>query len=165
MEEKESKKMEEIPEVEVISPQVNKKAELMKKFLADRKIECFETEELNNEYKTTVFRSRMVIRGQELPFAILIDESVYTLLQIRLAAPVVKQERSAELALFVNELNNEYRMFKFNVSQEGSVLMSTIFTAQDHLFAPELLGAVLDETMKFLEADYGKIMGKIWNMA
>ena len=67
---------------------INAKTLKLKEFLEANKIECFQVEERNDKNETAVFRSRMQIKGQVLPFAILVDDSVYTLLQVQLVRSV-----------------------------------------------------------------------------
>ena len=134
----------------------------MKEFLENNKIECFRVEERNDENETAVFRSLMQIKGQTLPFAVLIDKSVYTLFQVQLAPALVKGEAFAKIAPFLNEMNNNYRMFKFAVTNEGDLLLNVCITSQNDSFDPVLTNALIGETVKFLESEYATIMAKIW---
>ena len=141
---------------------VNVKTLKMKEFLENNKIECFRVEERNDENETAVFRSLMQIKGQTLPFAVLIDKSVYTLLQVQLAPALVKGEAFAKIAAFLNEMNNNYRVFKFVVTNEGDLLLDACITSQNDSFDPVLTNALIGETVKFLEAEYATIMAKVW---
>ncbi len=141
---------------------INAKTLKLKEFLEANKIECFEMQELQDENETAVFRSRMQVKGQVLPFAILIDKSVYTLLQVQLAPAIAKNEIFLKIAEFINALNNNYRLFKFSVSADGDLLLNACLTSKDNNFDPELVNAILGETLKFLEKEYAEIMEKIW---
>ena len=141
---------------------VNAKTTKLKDFFAENKIECFQVEERNDENETAVFRSRMQIKGQVLPFAILVDDSVYTLLQVQLVAGAVKGETFANLAPYLNEMNNNYRVFKFVTTADGDLLLNACVPAQNDGFDPVLLNAIIGETVKFLEGEYASIMAKIW---
>ena len=141
---------------------VNIKTTKMKEFLQNNKIECFRVEERNDDNETAVFRSLMQIKGQTLPFAVLIDKSVYTLFQVQLAPALVKGEAFAKIAPFLNEMNNNYRMFKFAVTNEGDLLLNVCITSQNDSFDPVLTNALIGETVKFLESEYATIMAKIW---
>ena len=142
---------------------MNAKTIKMKEFLEANKIECFDLQKMADEQQTAIFRSRMQIQGQTLPFAILIDISVYTLLQVQLAAGVVKGEKFAKLAAYLNDMNNNYRLFKFVALPNGDLVLNACVTAKDGNFDPELINAILGETLKFLENEYPQIMSKIWN--
>ena len=141
---------------------INAKTLKLKEFFEANKIECFQVEERQDANETAVFRSRMQIKGQVLPFAILVDNSVYTLLQVQLVAGAVKGETFANLAPYINELNNNYRVFKFAVTNDGDLLLNACVPAQNDGFDPVLLNAIIGETVKFLEAEYASIMAKVW---
>ena len=141
---------------------INAKTAKLKEFLASNKIECFQIEERQDKNETAVFRSKMQIKGQILPFAILVDDSVYTLLQVQLAGGVVKGETFANLAPYLNEMNNKYRVFKFVVTAEGDLLLNACLPSQNDSFDPVLVNAIIGETVKFLEAEYASIMAKVW---
>ena len=141
---------------------INAKTLKLKEFLEANKIECFQVEERNDENETAVFRSRIQIKGQVLPFAILVDDSVYTLLQVQLVAGAVKGETFANLAPYLNEMNNNYRVFKFVTTADGDLLLNACVPAQNDGFDPVLLNAIIGETVKFLEAEYATIMAKVW---
>ncbi|TWH49253.1 YbjN domain-containing protein [Sporomusa sp. KB1] len=142
---------------------MNAKTIKMREFLAANKIECFALQEMENEEQTAIFRSHMQVKGQTLPFAILIDTSVYTLLQVQIATGVAQGEKFLKIAPFLNEINNNYRLFKFVVSPDGDVLLNACLTAKDDKFDPDLINAILGETLKFLESEYPKFMSRIWD--
>ena len=85
---------------------VNAKTLKLKEFLEANKIECFQIEERNDENETAVFRSLMQVKGQTLPFAVLLDKSVYALLQVQLAPAIIKGDVLGKVAAYLNEMNN-----------------------------------------------------------
>ena len=141
---------------------INAKTAKLKEFFAENKIECFQVEERNDENETAVFRSLMQVKGQTLPFAILLDKSVYGLLQVRLAPEIIKGEVLAKVATYLNEMNNNYRVFKFVITNEGDLLLNACIVSKDDAFDPALVNAIIAETVKFLEAEYASIMAKVW---
>lgn len=141
---------------------VNVKTTKLKDFLEENKIECFQIEERNDENETAVFRSLMQVKGQTLPFAVLIDKSVYTLLQVQLAPAIIKGEVFGKVAAYLNELNNNYRIFKFVTTADGDLLLNACVASKDDNFDPALVNAIIAETVKFLEGEYASIMAKIW---
>ena len=138
----------------------NAKTTALKKFFKEQKIDCFEVQELKDEAETAIFRSRMEVKKQVLPFAILVDKSVYTLLQVQLAVGMDVEK----LATLVNRLNNSYRMFKFNIADDGALLMNINFVAQDDKFDAVLLKAVLDEILMLLDKEYSNLMEEVWKL-
>ena len=141
---------------------INAKTAKLKEFFAENKIECFQVEERNDENETAVFHSLMQVKGQTLPFAILLDKSVYGLLQVRLAPEIIKGDVLAKVATYLNEMNNNYRVFKFVVTNEGDLLLNACIVSKDDAFDPALVNAIIAETVKFLEAEYASIMAKVW---
>ena len=141
---------------------INAKTTKLKDFFAENKIECFQIEERNDENETAVFRSLMQVKGQTLPFAVLIDKSVYALLQVQLAPAIIKGDVLSKVAAYLNEMNNNYRVFKFVVTNEGDLLLNACVVSKDDNFDPALVNAIIAETVKFLEAEYASIMAKIW---
>ena len=138
------------------------KVEKMQQFLADNKIECFDVQKLEDERHTTIFRSRMEVKGQLLPMAVLMDDSVYVILQVQIAPQVVDEAKLAELAAAINNMNNNVRPFKFAVSDRGDFMLNACITAENNTFNPVLLNAIMGEALKFLEAQYANIMEVIW---
>ena len=141
---------------------VNAKTLKLKEFLEANKIECFQIEERNDENETAVFRSLMQVKGQTLPFAVLLDKSVYALLQVQLAPAIIKGDVLGKVAAYLNEMNNNYRVFKFVITNEGDLLLNACIVSKDDNFDPALVNAIIAETVKFLEAEYASIMAKIW---
>ena len=141
---------------------INAKTTKLKDFLAENKIECFQIEERNDENETAVFHSLMQVKCQTLPFAILSEKSVDGLLQVRLAPEIIKGDVLAKVATYLNEMNNNYRVYKFVVTNEGDLLLNACIVSKDDAFDPALVNAIIAETVKFLEAEYASIMAKIW---
>lgn len=138
------------------------KIEKMQQFLADNKIECFDVQNLEDERHTTIFRSRMEVKGQLLPMAVLMDDSVYIILQVQIAPQVVVGDKLSELAVIINNMNNNVRPFKFTVSDRGDFMLNACVTAENNTFNPALLNAIMGETLKFLDAQYANIMEVLW---
>lgn len=147
-----------------MSEQINveNKIAKMEKFLQDNKIECFNIEKLDDEKHTTIFRSRMEVEGQILPMAVLMDDSVYVLVQVQIAPQIMNKEKLAALSAEINNMNNNVRLFKFTVSDNGDFMLNACITTENSSFNPALLSALLDETLHFLENQYTYIMKLLW---
>ncbi len=138
------------------------KIDKMQQFLADNKIDCFDVQEFDDKLHTTIFRSRMEVKGQILPMAVLMDDSVYIILQVQIAPQVIPEEKLPEMAVAINNMNNNVRPFKFTVSEKGDFMLNACITAENNTFNPALLNAIIGEALKFLEAQYGNIMEAVW---
>ena len=145
-----------------IEEKMNAKTLKLKEFFKANKMEMFQDQNVGDEAETTIFRSRMQVKGQLLPFAILIDRTVYTLIQVQLAPAVATGDAFVKIAKFMNDCNNRYRLFKFTISEAGDLLINATLTFQDEKFEPALLNAILAEIVKFLDAEYPALMEKVW---
>ena len=65
------------------------KAEKFDEFLSSNNINCFSKEEIDNEMHSIVYRAHMEVSSQNLPTMIVLDDSIYTMIQVRVAAGVV----------------------------------------------------------------------------
>ena len=83
------------------------KIEKMQQFLTDNKIDCFDVQKIEDERHTTIFRSRMEVKGQILPMAVLMDDSVYIILQVQIAPQVIPEAKLPELAAAINNMNKQ----------------------------------------------------------
>lgn len=142
--------------------EMENKIEKMTQFLADNKIECFDIQKMDDEHHTTIFRSRMEVKGQLLPMALLMDDSVYMLLQVQIAPQVIDEEKLKALAGAINNMNNNVRPFKFTVSERGDFMLNACIIAENTTFNPALVNAIMGEAVKFMEAQYGNIMEAVW---
>ncbi|WP_304099722.1 hypothetical protein [Phascolarctobacterium succinatutens] len=142
--------------------EMENKIEKMTEFLEENKIECFDIQKIEDEHHTTIFRSRMEVKGQLLPMALLMDDSVYMMLQVQIAPQVIDEAKLKALAAGINNMNNNVRPFKFTVSERGDFMLNACITAENNTFNPALANAIMAEAVKFLEAQYGNIMEAVW---
>jgi hypothetical protein len=75
---------------------------------------------------------------------------------------IIKGDVLGKVAAYLNEMNNNYRVFKFLVTNDGDLLLNACVVSKDDNFDPALVNAIIAETVKFLEAEYASIMAKIW---
>ena len=64
------------------------KAAKFDEFLSSNNINCFSKEEIDNEMHSIVYRAHMEVSSQNLPTMIVLDDSIYTMIQVRVAAGV-----------------------------------------------------------------------------
>ncbi|MCQ2361754.1 MAG: hypothetical protein MJ048_01810 [Acidaminococcaceae bacterium] len=148
-----------------VDEKVSAKAAKLKAFFAENKMEMFQDQNVNDEAQTTIFRSKMAVKGQLLPFAILLDQSVYALVQVQLAPAVAVGDAFEKVSTYLNQCNNRVRMFKFTISAAGDVMLNVPMTFKDDDFNPALMNAILVEIIKFLEVEYAGFMAQVWTSA
>ena len=138
------------------------KAKAFREYLEKEQITGVELHEAGEAGQTKVFRSNFPVRGQNLPFMVLIDDSVYTLIQVEIAAQVVTEEKKAKVLAYLNDLNDQYRMLKYNSDAGGNVLLTCSVPSGVRGFDPALLVALLNQIQGHLNAVYPSIMSELW---
>lgn len=141
---------------------MNIKAEKFNKFLQDNKITCFNAQALENEMHSVLYRSFMEVSGQNIPTMVVIDDSIYIMVQVRVAAAVVKEGRH-DITEYLNKLNAKYKVFKYYVNENGDIVIESCIPTTDDAFTPEMIHAVIDVILKHLTEEYPKIMKTVWN--
>ena len=147
-----------VPEVKVGV----EKVALFKKHLEDAKISGFGIQDFKDDVHSQAFRSNLPVAGQNLPFMILFDDSVYTIIQVQVAAAIVTKEKKATVCEELNALNDQYRMLKYSVDEAGNVLLTCCIPAGLEHFAAPLGVAILNQIQGHLKAVYPTIMEKLW---
>lgn len=141
---------------------MNVKAEKFNQFLKDRNITCFQVQEVPGEMNAVVYRSFMEVNGQNLPTMVVIDDSIYVMLQVRVGAGLVKEANKAAVMDHMNKLNEHYKVFKYYAADNGDVVIESCMPTTDNEFVPEMLHAVIDVVLKHLNEEYSKIMKVVW---
>lgn len=140
---------------------VQKKDKAFQEYLDSHKISGFGKQYAGENGEVVIYRSNLQIKGNTVPFMILLDNSVYTLLQFQAAVGAVKPEKKEKLSAYFNDLNNQYRMLKFTCDAAGNVLLSVSIPAGAPHFEPALVIALLNEVEKLLDQEYDHLMDEI----
>lgn len=140
---------------------VQKKDKAFQEYLDSHKISGFGKQYAGENGEVVIYRSNLQIKGNTILFMILLDNSVYTLLQFQAAVGAVKPEKKEKLSAYFNDLNNQYRMLKFTCDAAGNVLLSVSIPAGAPHFEPALVIALLNEVEKLLDQEYDHLMDEI----
>lgn len=143
---------------------MNKKAEKFTAFLKEIKLDSiFQIREIaENEANPVAYSTAMEVDKQNLPFLLVIDDSIYTMIQVRVAGQIVKAEKRPAVIEYLNGLNENYKVFKYYVSEAGDIVIESCLTFTDDNFAPELIHAVINVILQHLQEEYSKIMKVVW---
>lgn len=139
-----------------------KKAEALQKYLAENKIEGFGIQNFQDDVHSHAFRSNLPVAGTNLAFMILLDDSVYTLIQVQVAANLITEEKKVFVCEEMNKLNDQYRMLKYNVDEAGNILLSCSIPSGLEHFDPVLIIAILNQLQGHLNAIYPELMARLW---
>lgn len=138
------------------------KVAAFQKYLEDNKIGGFGLQDFQNDVHAQAFRSNLPVEGQNLPFMILLDDSVYTMLQVQVATSIATGEKRAKICEYLNDLNEQYRMLKYSADAAGNVLLTCCIPAGVPHFEPALVIAILNQIQGHLNALYPDIMKHLW---
>ncbi len=141
---------------------MNSKAKKFNEFLSESKITCFNSQEIDNEMHAVLYRSFMEVSGQNLPTMVVLDDSIYTMVQVRIAVGVVKDTNRNCVMEHINDLNRKYKVFKYYINENGDIVIESCIPATDDGFTPGLVHAIIDIVLKHLIEEYPKIMKAVW---
>ena len=140
-----------------------KKAAVFKAYMEAEQISGVDLHEAGDAAHAHVFRSNLPVQGQSLPFMILVDDSVYTVIQLEVAAQIVTEEKKERVAVYLNALNDEYRMLKYSSDAAGNVLLTCSIPSGVEQFEPALIAALLNQIQEHLNEVYPDLMAKLWS--
>lgn len=141
---------------------MNIKADKFNKFLEEKEIKVFQVQEVEGDMHPVVYRSFMEVNGQNLPTMVVIDDSIYVMLQVRVGAGLVKEGNRAAVMDCLNDLNANYKVFKYYVNGAGDLVIESCIPSTDNEFVPEMVHAVIDVVLKHLNEEYPKLMKVVW---
>lgn len=142
---------------------MNKKAQIFKDYLDEKKITCFEVQELKDDpVNTVVFRSSIDVEGQQLPTLVILDSSIYAMIRVRVANAALKKGNETELVKTINELNGKYKIFKYYFADDGALILDSYLLTRTEELDCDMVYTVLDVLVKHLTAEYKNIMKLIW---
>ena len=142
---------------------MNLKAQKFTNFINERNINVFQMQELDGDMHPVVYRSAMEVGGQNLPTMLVIDESIYVMLQVRVGAGLVKESNKAAVMEHMNSLNENYKVFKYYANENGDIVIESCIPTTDEEFMPELVHAVIDVVLKHLNEEYPMLMKTVWS--
>lgn len=142
---------------------MNLKAQKFSNFINERNINVFQIQDLEGDMHPVVYRSAMEVGGQNLPTMLVIDDSIYVMLQVLVGAGLVKDSNRAAVMAHMNSLNENYKVFKYYANENGDIVIESCIPTTDEEFMPELVHAVIDVVLKHLNEEYPKLMKTVWS--
>ena len=142
---------------------MNLKATKFTNFINERNINVFQMQEIDGDMHPVVYRSAMEVGGQNMPTMLVIDDSIYVMLQVRVGAGLVKESNKAAVMEHMNSLNENYKVFKYYANENGDIVIESCIPTTDEEFMPELVHAVIDVVLKHLNEEYPKLMKTVWS--
>ena len=137
------------------------KAEKFQAFLKDNDINYFESQALSDEFHTTIFRSRIEAKGQILPMAIFIDDSIFTIIRTQVATGI-NEKNIDSIKSHLNMLNAEYKIFKYYLREDGNIYLDVCIPFVDETFDSRMIQTLLPILVQQLETVYEDLMAVVW---
>ena len=137
------------------------KAEKFQAFLKDNDINYFESQALSAEFHTTIFRSRIEAKGQILPMAIFIDDSIFTIIRTQVATGI-NEKNIDSIKSHLNMLNAEYKIFKYYLREDGNIYLDICVPFVDETFDSRMIQTLLPILVQQLETVYEDLMAVVW---
>lgn len=140
------------------------KAELFQEYVEANHPQVFGIQKGEDEAHTVVFRSRIEAEGQQLPTAIFIDDTIYTMIRVLLAENVLNDDNRAQVLEYINEQNRSFKVFKYTADADGGIYLDSCLPFLDDKFSPELIIVILNVILAHLTEDghYKKLMQQVW---
>ena len=141
---------------------MNAKVTKFNAFLQENNINCFQAQAIENEMHSVLYRSFMEVNGQNLPTMVVVDDSIYVMVQVRVAGAVIKEANRTAVMEHINALNEKYKVFKYYINEAGDIVIESCIPSTDEDFVPGLVHAVIDVVLKHLQEEYPRIMKLVW---
>ncbi len=137
------------------------KAEKFQAFLKENDINYFESQALSDEFHTTIFRSRIEAKGQIMPMAIFIDDSIFTMIRTQVATGI-NEKNIDSIKSHLNMLNAEYKIFKYYLREDGNIYLDICVPFVDETFDSRMIQTLLPILVQQLETVYEDLMAVVW---
>lgn len=141
---------------------MNKKAEKFNAFMKEHNITCFNAQDIGDKLHTVLYHSFMEVSGQKLPTMVVLDDCIYAMLRVYVAAGVVKEANRTAVLEHLNKLNEKYKVFKYYVNESGDIVIESCITTTEDDFVPGIINIVIEVVLKHLIEEYPQIMKIVW---
>lgn len=131
---------------------MNKKALIFSEFLTEKNIKCLKKKELSDEFGTVIFSSHLEVQGEKLSLIVINDVSIYTVVRV-MVLNEINLKKKKELLTKINQLNGEYKAFKYYIAKNNLFLDICIPCDKDS-YNSEIIYTLLDVLLKHLVEEY-----------
>ena len=140
-----------------------KKAEDFKLYLEKNNVTSFQMEEISNDANSTVvFRTHVTIKGQQLPSALILDNSIFAMIRIQISPQALTSENELPLSKILNAENAKYKPFKLFLNENGDLMLDVCMINKADEIDPQEIFAMYNIVINYLDSSYRNIMKAIW---
>ena len=116
----------------------------------------------NDANSTVVFRTHVGIKGQQLPSALILDNSIFAVIRVQISPQALNPENELALSKVMNEENAKYKPFKLYFNNDGDLLLDVCMVAKDDTVNAEEVLQMYNVIINYLDGSYRTIMKAIW---
>ena len=147
---------------EAVASEGATKVEKFQAFLKENDLNFFDSpQSFDDEFHTTRFNSRIEAKGQIMPMAIFIDDSIFTIIRTNVATGI-NVKNVERIKNYLNTLNAEYKIFKYYLREDGSIYLDVCVPFVAETFDGRMIQTLLAILVQHLEAVYEDLMAEVW---
>ena len=135
-----------------------KQAKRYQEFLEKNNVQGFVVQELADAADSVMFRSNILVKGQELPIAVIFDKSIFTLIRVNIAPKAVTDSNMFELTNLMMRLNGRNKAVKYYIAADASIVLDCSIPAFPGQFSPKLVQSMLQLVCGEVMEHYGDFL-------
>lgn len=133
--------------------QKNKKRALFDRFLKEEEISCFDVKAIGDEEDTVLYRSYLDTEMGSMPLYVILDSSIYTVIRVVVGGGIVTEHNRSALIELANEVNREYKKFKFYVEDSDQTFyLDCVYMSRSEEFVPQLLYGLMNSIIEYIDS-------------
>lgn len=135
-----------------------KQAKRYQEFLEKNNVQGFMVQELGDEAESIMFRSNILVSGQELPIAVIFDKSIFSIVRVNLAPRAVNENNMFEITSLMMRLNARNKAVKYYLAADASIVLDCSIPAFPGQFSPKLVQSMLQLVCSEVMEHYGEFV-------
>lgn len=139
---------------------MNEKAKKFQAYLDDNQLAYFHCQVIEDESGTAIFQSQIPVGDIRLPVGIITDNTIYTIIRVQIGEKMVSSANLHDMEDYVNELNRKFKVFKYMITENGSLFIDACLPSSSDHFDAEVVRAVLDVMIDHLQKEYPTLLEK-----
>lgn len=136
----------------------NQKAAKFEKYCEENNMTCFVREDLFDENGSVLFRSAIQADDYAVSFAVIVDESIFTIIRVQMAENFIRPENREAVMDYINLMNRSYKIFKYVVVEDGTVFLDSCIPSTDEFFDMKLVHVILDTIVSHVMEEYKNLL-------
>ncbi len=136
----------------------NQKATKFEKYCKENNMTCFVREDLFDENGSVLFRSAIQADDYTVSFAVIVDESIFTIIRVQMAENFIRPENREAVMDYINLMNRSYKIFKYVVVEDGTVFLDSCIPSTDEFFDMKLVHVILDTIVSHVMEEYKNLL-------